>query len=294
MGEFSRKKFKSLAIRARVVNVSDVPKQLSNDGKSNIYFDWRPLTNDEIGVKIVAGHVASFIESRRIAPQCVIGVPNSARDLGIETQKELMRRHPEMKPLDHPFLIAEKSHMEVGMLPGLALDSEGKYAKKPQKAIVLDNTITTGFSTARLVAKLREKGIDVTDVVCLTKRNGLTPMPGLDDQEKINELKNIFKEHSRPRIGYNKALTSSELFESLGIRFHSMSDDTELIGAYLSIHKLDEKRLTAINKEYALDWGSRRLKEAARPIRADEKSLPKQIYALLQEPDPDAVALEPL
>ncbi|MGI0141089.1 MAG: hypothetical protein ACREBF_00345 [Candidatus Micrarchaeales archaeon] len=275
--EYSQDRFKRFAFYQNVVRVLDASKELREGRTSHLYFDWRETILRYSSRVITAKFVASFIKKEGIEPTSVVGVPNGSKMLGIEVQSELTELYPHMVSSDFPFVIAQKPDMTIKF----SLSN-----KLPKKMIIQEDTTKYGLSSMKLALRLTELGVEEIDVVSLTERNQSTPIPGLDSEDAVQRFKQIFKEHSKPQIGYSKGMSVREAFQSLGIKFHSMSSGIDLYNEYLARNKgkvgFEIQKL--IEKEYEV-FGTKLLFKEQMRDRIKESELDFGLSSLLGERD---------
>jgi|GEM_PF-3752675 orotate phosphoribosyltransferase len=183
--DFEQKEFNDFIIQNGVVGFYASPVTLKSGRKSHWYVDWRKITEDAYLADRLAEYIIRYALSRDIKPDSFVGVPEGATKIGIVTQ----------------MMWAQQAHLVGGRpyAPGSYSLSMGRGKPKVRgpvenryflgfpegKVVVIEDVTTTGGSLLNVISDIKElEGVESIVAFGLTNRREVTPIPGVDDEEK--------------------------------------------------------------------------------------------------------------
>lgn len=205
--------------------VGSISKLLASGKFSNFYIDGRILLETlSVRDQVVSYVVEEMMKSKIIESgfDAVFGVPEGATKLGDAVSEHLIRRGLLQDCLYQLRLLV--NDRKIG------LDKEWVGGKKPDSAVVVEDTITTGGKAWEFVCRLRDSGVEINDVFCLVDR-----------------------------LQLSDGLTATERLLKEGIRLHALTTVKEVLPEYLRYlfqeNPEQAKKFTElVNKEYRHEY----------------------------------------
>ncbi len=148
-----------------IIGFFEKPLVLKSGRHSHFYVNWRRATNDAYLLDQLSDYLLSFIESSGLTFDTLYGVPEGASKTALITAFKLAKLDPKFSPGSHTISMGRAKPKPHGD------PADRFFIGQPQGATyVLEDTITTGLSLIQCLDQLREAGIDVRGVICLTDR----------------------------------------------------------------------------------------------------------------------------
>jgi orotate phosphoribosyltransferase len=164
---FDSQKFQDFIINNQVIKIAETPFNLKSGQQSNLYVNWRTVSEDVFSLDILADFLLSYIETNKIKADCIFGVPEGATKLAILSSYKLAKQSPNYAKGSHIMAMGRgkpKTH-------GSPQDSHYLGFPKDKKVVVIEDVTTTGTSLKQSVETLKSSGIDVVAAVILTNRH---------------------------------------------------------------------------------------------------------------------------
>jgi orotidine-5'-phosphate decarboxylase len=149
--------FVNLLLEADVVKIKEEAFTLKAGGKSHMYVNARDLPANPNAFGTALYHLRSLIEQKGISADRIAGVPMGGLSFAANLSQQL--GIPLLTLRDKP-----KDHGEVGKQTVESFESG-------QSVLLFEDVATTGTSTLETIERLKEIGLNVSDVVVLVNRN---------------------------------------------------------------------------------------------------------------------------
>lgn len=221
---FDQKEFNSFVLENKIVGIKGEKFKLKSERESNWYANWR--LNDAYSIGILGSYVKEFTKDNiggHDRVDCFYGVPEGATRLGIVTQCKWAEESPNYARGSHVLPMGRGKPKEHG-------DPKDKYfVGAPRgKTVVLEDVTTTGGSTLKTIANLKEmEKLEIVGVVGLFHRQEKTPIPGKDSEKVVNEYRETFRKATGKEYK-NWMSVEQALFEA-GVPYYSMTNASEML-----------------------------------------------------------------
>lgn len=167
-----QKEFEEFLIANNVVELREKKVRLSSGRHSNLYINVRKLMDDVVTLDKLIGYVKDFVYGKNLNPDYFLGVAEGMTKLGLimtytKAKDELMQNS-----------YLSEGYSKKYSLP-MARGRIKKYGSNRDKcflgslegeAVVLEDVLTTGNSTIKLVQNMKENGAGVLAVIGLVDR----------------------------------------------------------------------------------------------------------------------------
>ena len=156
MSDFDLTPIESLAITLFDIGAVQFGKyRLSNGKKTSVYLDLRRLVSYPDALRQVAAVYHSFLDRLKLEFDLLTAPPMAGLPIGTALSLEMNR------PLIYPRMTAKSYGDGTGI--------EGSWTIG-QKAVIIDDVITTGNSIILAIAVLKSRGLLISDAVVLIDR----------------------------------------------------------------------------------------------------------------------------
>lgn len=230
--------FAKLLARNGAVGVREEPKELSSGKLSHWYIDGRKLLRTLALRDQVVSYVIEMMSNYKILEEefdTVLGVPEAGIKWGDAVSEHLIRRGLMGDGLYQQRLLENSRKTGVGK------DWVGGIS--PKRVVVMEDVITTGGKVFEFVNNLKEKGVEVGEVI------------GLVDRLQLYE-----------------GLTAEERFRAGGLELCTITSAKEVLPEYLRILQMENPELAKFAIEKIGEEIRREYEEAGResPINLEE------------------------
>lgn len=164
---FDKTSFLKFAIQIGVLEFPRMPQELRSGMKSDWYVNWRPVSGDLAGGRILAAYISDFIGDQGINSDCVFGVPNGATVTAVRTTDFMLSRSPH-RP-DFGEVVVPQGRKE----PKGDIDPQYEWFSVPPrgKTLVLEDVTSSGASLLEWISRISDLGAaNVAGVIALTDR----------------------------------------------------------------------------------------------------------------------------
>lgn len=185
---FDAERYQEFLIKHDVVGFKDKQIELSSKRLSHWYANMRNIAGDCFLLDIGTEFILDFVRTLGLKPDVFYGVPEGATPWGIATQMGYAKTSGNYSPRSHPLLMGRgkaKKHGEA---------KDRYFIGNPQhKMVVIEDVTTTANSVLEELVKLREANANIIYVVGLFNRMEVTPLPGKDNQQLVDDFAANFK-----------------------------------------------------------------------------------------------------
>lgn len=216
---FDQNEFNQFILEQGIIGFFDKPVTLSSGRISHWYANWRKATNDVFLIDTLTDFILGFIGGRKLAPDCIYGVPEGATKIAVVAQYKWAKRNDRFGKGSHRLPMGRgkpKSHGDV---------RDRDFVGTPNgKTLVVEDVTTTGSSLITAVDKLLEAGAEIRWVLGLTDR-----MERPRDQD--GEWENVSERIDQKFSGRIKYLSMSSAYDLLPLAARTLKPKEKILRA---------------------------------------------------------------
>ncbi len=193
---FNKRAFNEFIVKHGVVGFFKEPIKLKSGRESYWYVNWRTITETVYLTDKLTDFVLSFVEEKKLKPDCFYGVPEGATKLALITQYKWAKGRRDYSAGRYALPMGRGKPKEHG-------EPKDRYflGMPKGKTIVIEDVTTTGSSLISAIKTLQEAEVEVIAAIGLTNR-----MEKRDDEKTVEKA-----------------------VKELGVKYYAMSDATELL-----------------------------------------------------------------
>jgi len=163
---FNKKKFITFFIKNKGISFFDKSAKGKYSRKAvPIYFNWRTISENVNTLEECANYVISFIQEKKLNPDCFIGVPEGATKLAIILQYKWAKKFRKQKKETSVLSLIRGNSKKHGML------KDRDFLGIPKgRVILLEDIIARGGAVIDALKKLKKVKVIPYAVVVLSDR----------------------------------------------------------------------------------------------------------------------------
>lgn len=211
--QFNQHTFNQFILDNNIITFSEQPFTLKSGKTSQVYINWRTITNDAFLLNQLADFIIQFVRTKNMSADCIYGVPEGATKTAVIASLKLAQSSPNYKAGSHIIAMGRAKPKEHG-------DPKDRFFIGAPRGdvVVIEDVTTTGGSLIETLDMLKKNNIEVKAAMTLTDR--------------MESLSAKMKERN--------------------IEFHAMSTARELVPQAIKRQKLPQHIIEAIQKEFNL------------------------------------------
>lgn len=237
--------FEQFTVNNRVAGFKPQGVPLKSGRISKWYVNWRPFTGDVYWTREIVKYVLDFAREQGLNPTCFYGVPEGMSLFGGILEYSLGINDPNLAPGSHPLVIGRGRPKDHGnprdrFFAGGALRG---------KTVVVEDVTTTSQSLLGALCYVRQlEEPEIIAAIGLTNRMELTPIPGRDKPEVVDQFAEVYK-HALGR-DYRTPMSVADLLGEAGVPYYAMGEATNILPALYEMEQPGEEVARAVEREF--------------------------------------------